>query len=369
MKERERSRKVDWAKRGPGGASAKYAKPIPPPPPPKPKKPVQHRTPTADDPKDEITFPPPGGVPEGMRARAESKKASPSSTFAALAEAARARVEAAEAEADDEGEDFEGDDDYERHDRFVQDSVAEMTVMNRAERRSSRAREETAPEELRLADEKLFAPDPFGEDPDAARAAIDPTSETAVEEKKRLPMSRGVTPYRQEQRADVGKLLGLPSVLCNKCPASENCPEFKANHDCAYTESFMVLNARDISNARPFLETVATLQSERAFRAVLYERLVAGGAIDANTTRQLEVASAARMALLELDRRIDLEERDMQVKEAMAQRTATLNVNATAALDGRQPPQGGGLLASLMASLAPPVVEAVAEPEKAAEKA
>lgn len=107
-------------------------------------------------------------------------------------------------------------------------------------------------------------------------------------------LERGITKYNERQAHDVAMLLGgLPGVVCNSCPAFEACSEAKENATCAFDEDFQALPSRDVENLVPTMEVFAEMQKQRAMRAAFLERVVSGGQLDPNVTRQIEIAAAA----------------------------------------------------------------------------
>lgn len=147
------------------------------------------------------------------------------------------------------------------------------------------------------------------------------------------------TPYRQDQELAVLDVLNMPSVVCNTCQAAEQCTEFQENMKCAFDEAMEGLTTRDLTNLTPQMEVIADIHMKRAQRAYLLEVLTAGGQLDPNTTRQLEVAAQAAM-------------RVAQLKAPVAQ--AASRSIAIVAQETGGPAQGGGLIAALMSKISGP---------------
>jgi hypothetical protein len=153
--------------------------------------------------------------------------------------------------------------------------------------------------------------------------ALDRTPQAIMAEKK---ASR--TPYTQRQAEQIAAIMGMPGVVCNNCPAAESCPEFKENTTCVFEEDFSGLSARDAMNLVPRLELFADMQAKRAVRGAFLEARIAGGQIDPNVTRQIEIAAMAS-------------QRVMQIKQAAAgQGTQSISVISQGG--------GGGLISKLM---------------------
>lgn len=330
-----------------GGAAKKYAATRPAPPhgvaPVKKAAPPPPRAPVAVTPQNDEDFgplPPPGGHSLQLTAElAEQGKGLPANTpFARMAARAREQFEARQAK---EEEIFA--DAAEAADAIDQDILAGMTRAKGAERRPTRTHKENAAllEEAQKDLPALREDDPFKENVEAEEAAIEADTDTARKEerKRRLPIKREITPYRKEQKLGVALLFGLPNVVCNKCPAAEHCPEHVDNADCFYDEHFRQLPSRDGSNVVPFLQTISDIQAERGLRAVLIERLTAGGALDPNVTRQLQVASDARLKVLEVQA--------MLLPPPQASSSST---SLTVTTSGAMPP-GGGLLSALVSAV------------------
>ncbi len=104
---------------------------------------------------------------------------------------------------------------------------------------------------------------------------------------------RKLTVYSAEQEEDLAGIMGMPGVVCNRCPAADSCPEFSENSSCAFDEYFMGLPSRDLENVIPAMESFADMQAMRARRAVFLEQRVTGGQLDPNVSRQINIASEA----------------------------------------------------------------------------
>jgi len=148
------------------------------------------------------------------------------------------------------------------------------------------------------------------------------------------------TGYSPSQEDQIANMLSLPGVTCDHCPMAEKCPEYVANHTCAYDEDLKGLSSRDANNVLPFLETVADVQSTRAMRAYMMEQRMTGGILDPNVTRQLEVAAAARERVLKYK---------LPVMQANSRSISVVQ-------SGGQQEQGPGMITKLLASMtgAPP---------------
>jgi hypothetical protein len=155
-----------------------------------------------------------------------------------------------------------------------------------------------------------------------------------------VPARHRLTVYREPQELDVARILTLPNVVCNYCAMAEKCEEFKENSTCAFEEDLQGLPSRDVDNVLPFLETVATLHQKRALRAVMMEGRQAGGILDPNVTRQLEVAAQAveRVAKYKLP-----------VQQAATRGVAVIQQGG----GGGTEEKGPGLISTLMAAFAP----------------
>ena len=143
------------------------------------------------------------------------------------------------------------------------------------------------------------------------------------------------TGYSGSQEDQIANMLSLPGVTCDHCPMAEKCPEYKANHTCAYDEDLKGLSSRDANNVLPFLETVADVQSSRAMRAYMMEQRMTGGILDPNVTRQLEVAAAARERVLKYK---------LPVMQANSRSISVVQ-------SGGNQEQGPGMISKLLASM------------------
>jgi hypothetical protein len=160
------------------------------------------------------------------------------------------------------------------------------------------------------------------------------------------------TEYTEEQEVDIYRAMALPGVVCNSCSLQERCPKMQPNATCAYTEDMQGLTTRDIRNVLPRLEMLADLQTERALRGALAERVMGGGTLDPAVSRQIEIAAAAAERVA----RIKAADRGTQTMTVVAQGPGALG-------------KGGGILSKLMAGIGAPQTgrgEIVLNPEEAA---
>lgn len=142
----------------------------------------------------------------------------------------------------------------------------------------------------------------------------------------------GVTAYTEDQELDIMGILDMPGVVCDNCPMAEHCPAYQPAHKCAYDEDYAGLTTRNVSNFIPTLELLADIQKKRAMRGVMMESRLAGGQLDPNVTRQIEVAASAA-------------ERVMRYK---APTTKSANSSITVVAQGNGIAKGGGILSKLL---------------------
>ncbi len=117
---------------------------------------------------------------------------------------------------------------------------------------------------------------------------------------------------------------------------TENCPQYKVNHECFYTSALGGLSVRDFGNIIPRLEVIADTEFEYAMRALMVNRRQAGGALDAGVLRALEIAKQSAIQVAQLK----------QPQKAVAERSLTVIEKTSGS-----PQPGGGLLHQLLASV------------------
>jgi hypothetical protein len=150
------------------------------------------------------------------------------------------------------------------------------------------------------------------------------------------PSEGKLTPYSEDQELDILGIMDLPGVVCNNCPMSEKCPEYKPDNKCAYDSDMAGLTSRNVDNFLPTLEALADIQKKRALRMFLIESRVAGGQADPNVTRLLEVAAQAA-------------ERVARYKQPTVH--AAKQSISVIAQGAQSVAKGGGLIAKLMAGV------------------
>lgn len=143
----------------------------------------------------------------------------------------------------------------------------------------------------------------------------------------------GMTAYTTDQQQELAGIMGMPGVVCNRCPAADGCPKFEEGASCAYNEYFSGLSSRNVNNLIPVVESFADMQATRARRAVFLEQRVTGGQIDPNVTRQIQIATDAAIQAAKL-------------KGAFA----TANKQSITVMAQGAKPQGG-ILSRLMAGI------------------
>lgn len=175
----------------------------------------------------------------------------------------------------------------------------------------------------------------------------------ALDVDKRKPKKRDGAKVKEGADALLDSIIGLS---CNRCPLAETCPAFKEDHECGLEESYDSLSIGVDRGATigAVLDRVANLHLRRALRAVHVEAHLTGGQLNAEATRQLEVAAQAAI-------------RAAQVNGTMPNNGQGTTQRATITVEQTTqgaPAQQGGVLQSLMQQFLKP-----REPEPALEPA
>ena len=81
---------------------------------------------------------------------------------------------------------------------------------------------------------------------------------------------------------------GLPALGCSNCAVSGECPEYQEGGGCFFEPLFKKLPVRDLDSQLAHIEHLLEWDKERTLRAMLAERLTAGGQIDPRVSSQLD---------------------------------------------------------------------------------
>jgi len=75
----------------------------------------------------------------------------------------------------------------------------------------------------------------------------------------------------------------IPEIDCGGCDLFGTCPEFKLGNPCKFNEIFKKINTQDKKSLKDVSKHLVGLNIQRAFRAIMDERLN-GGSIDKRTS-------------------------------------------------------------------------------------
>lgn len=105
--------------------------------------------------------------------------------------------------------------------------------------------------------------------------------------RKRLPVVR----FSDKDQAVLAAVLDTPGRHCNTCAlGAAACAKYKENSACKFSPEFAKLTLADPNNAILGMIRIADIQLSRALDSYMIENAKQGGLLDAQVTRQLQIA-------------------------------------------------------------------------------
>lgn len=128
------------------------------------------------------------------------------------------------------------------------------------------------------------------------------TSTITIEGKKHLPVMNqaSLISHSADVEAGLVEMRKLPQLGCSNCAMQGECPEYEEGSVCYYTDTFRKLPVRNLEAHKAQIEWLVEQDWERTIRAVLQERLSAGGMIDPRVTAQMDAYMARLQQLRDL---------------------------------------------------------------------